>query len=248
MKVLIIPDIHLDIGFADECITRYGDSCERIVLLGDYFDSEEATLESTLATARWVENKLHDPRFTCLLGNHDVQYWFNLRDLNCAGLDESYREAISSVLDPHWQHFRLWSLVDGWLLSHASIHRSFFRNRILPVEEHLEELGQTAINLASNECEVHPFLGCGVARCGVFSVGGVTWCDFAREFKYTKDINQIFGHSNSDRVKKVIVPGSSNYMIDCRQTVCCILEDGVPRFEQVRPAFTTHKPIRRRFL
>jgi len=32
------------------------------------------------------------------------------------------------------------------------------------VEEHLEELGQTAINLASNECEVHPFLGCGVAR------------------------------------------------------------------------------------
>lgn len=245
MKVLIIPDIHLDIGFADECITRHGDSCERIVLLGDYFDAEDATLESTLATAQWVRDKLHDPRFTCLLGNHDVQYWFNLKDLNCAGLNEEYRKAIQSVLGEYWHRFGLWTLQDGWLLSHAGVHRCFFREMTLPWEQHLSAIATTALRLAEEEKKVHPFLGCGHARWGVFSVGGVTWCDFAREFKYTKGINQIFGHSKSDRVKKVIVPGSSNYMIDCSQRVCCILEDGVPHFDQIRPAIRA--PRQRRY-
>ncbi|MDL5052525.1 metallophosphoesterase, partial [Oscillatoria laete-virens NRMC-F 0139] len=173
MKTLIIPDIHLDLFFAEECLQKHAASCDRIVLLGDYFDADNATLESTVATAQWVREKLHDSRFTCLLGNHDAQYWFNLRDLNCADLNEEYRKAIQSVLGDCWQRFGLWTLQDGWLLSHAGVHRSFFREMTQPWEQHLETMTATALRMATEEKKVHRFLGCGYARWGMFSVGGV---------------------------------------------------------------------------
>ncbi|MEK6878866.1 MAG: metallophosphoesterase family protein, partial [Nanoarchaeota archaeon] len=71
-KTLIISDIHTHIGKADKIIKF--EKADLNILVGDYFDEFYDNPQINSDAADWLNFKLKDPKFVCLMGNHDIHY------------------------------------------------------------------------------------------------------------------------------------------------------------------------------
>ncbi len=77
-RVLILPDMHMDVAWARCALAQEGDGWDHLVFLGDYFDSGKrppavAAHEGVVDFLREVGERCGD-RVTFLLGNHDLPY------------------------------------------------------------------------------------------------------------------------------------------------------------------------------
>ena len=73
-RTLIIPDVHNATERVEEVISEQGAGCDRIMLLGDYFDQFHDTPADAERVARWLMASTQDSRRIHLLGNHDLPY------------------------------------------------------------------------------------------------------------------------------------------------------------------------------
>src|SRR5690606_22035145 len=74
MTTLVLPDVHNHFAEAEAQIARH--PADRIVFLGDYFDSFDDTPAMAAATAEWLKDSLAKPDRLHLWGNHDLWHRF----------------------------------------------------------------------------------------------------------------------------------------------------------------------------
>lgn len=205
---LIIPDIHHKWKQAEKIIASVG--ADEIIFLGDFFDDFNDTPDNVRDTCKWLESSVVKKNRIHLMGNHDMNYRFSYPKLRCSGYaDWKYfivRDTMPKwVWDAiSWYHF----LDDRWLLSHAGLHkllvpsiimesRSDRKKYIKELAEFLDTNAEKGIKSAANG-EHSWIFNAGFARWGTQRVGGITWCDYSREFNPFRGMNQIMGHTPSD--------------------------------------------------
>lgn len=206
MKIsLIIPDIHHRWEQAEKIIHSVG--ADEIIFLGDYLDDFNDTPEMVRATAEWLKDSVEKPNRIHLFGNHDVSYAFNYRSMKCSGYEQWKHHIVNDTLtNKTWDKVKWYHFLDNrWLLSHAGLHNLNVPNRFIKyrrnrekfikiLSEHLDQSIMEGFKAAANNVP-HWIFNAGRARWGQQRVGGITWCDYTREFLPVRGINQIVGHT-----------------------------------------------------
>lgn len=204
-KTLIIPDVHEKPYLFEKVINSFGP--DQIVFLGDYFDAFDDTPEMIEETCAWLSYSVSKPNRIHLRGNHDCHYEFEYRNFECSGYAQwKYFQIQDSIKKEVWYKLKWYHVLDNtFLLTHAGLHRHWVPKEILNIHDNrtlfLEKI-QTFLdeNLMQGFRDFHkskhPWIfGAGFGRGGNQPAGGITWCDFTREFKPIIGLNQIFGHT-----------------------------------------------------
>ncbi len=230
MKTLILPDIHNKVALADAIIAQ--ERADRIVCLGDYFDSYDEASEDHIHTAQWLKKTLarFESTFTGLVGNHDLPYRnLNSRFTHCPGFTKQKKIDIRRELSQiEFNKLRWFTWVDGWLLTHAGLSLiNALKN--IGNEPYTQEVVSEALEKEARLAEAqlsygaeHWFYHCGRARGGDFQHGGIVWNDFRQEFVPLSGIRQIVGHTFT-RIPCCI---KGNWNIDCNLRYYAIIENG----------------------
>ena len=218
--IIIIPDIHEEMGFLDKIMKKYPDA-EKYIFLGDWFDSF-VTPESphrAIQAAQFIKDHLDDPRYIFLIGNHDAHYRWRGNFL-CSGYVYAKAIAIEQILTREdWAKFHVFYEQDGWVLSHAGFHKSVLPNMKWDRKK-MHEAALTALEMA-NMGKIHNLFQAGAARGGYRDRGGCIWLDWNMEFKPVEGLQQIVGHTPG----KVPRQKGNNWCLDTQRHVG-ILRDG----------------------
>jgi hypothetical protein len=211
-RLLLIPDVHQHVAWAERVLAA-GADCERIIFLGDYFDTGErdrASIAETCAFLARAQEALGE-RVTFLLGNHDIQYleaksycdrYARPRHLKytCGG---AYANARAKKVAKHlpasfWTAAKLATFVNGWLISHAGVARAFWPEAPDPDTALALLLERSANAQAQLRSFPDPLLLPGTCRGGTQAVGGITWLDWDEEFDDSGiPFPQIVGHTSN---------------------------------------------------
>lgn len=184
---LIVPDIHERIEKLDAILAHYLKTVAWVLFLGDYFDSWTRSPATTRLTVSWLNAAVHDPRFTLLLGNHDLHYlWPGVPGLRCSGFHLESYDIVQKELDLRTK----WKLQDptgrvlverhGWLFSHAGLRMDLLPKsvQVAPALELTPWVTAEEQWLYRQLAKGHwssSLLVCGRERGGVAQVGGPLW-------------------------------------------------------------------------
>jgi len=148
----------------------------------------------------------------------------------CSGFTNSKAVEVSKEMSwEAWQKVRIFYLVNGWLVSHAGFHPSFWRP-VISVEENLRYLWDECLEATSRFC-LHQMFVIGAARGGFSEVGGPLWLDWNREFVDGLDFPQLVGHTTGSKVRRI----GRSYCIDCNQSAYAMIgRDGSITFKTLR--------------
>lgn len=202
MRYLVISDIHNKIEKAQRIIDQA--DFDKIVFLGDYFDSLSDDPSIASDTAHWLKDSLQDPNHIHIIGNHDMPYLFpNNQYLWCPGWTLEKNEAINDILSHEdWNKMVPYHIVDNWILSHAGFSQGLFTHPVKGFD--LEEACNTIrndfkVNAPSmQKCKSFQYCSGRVTFSNVpVDQGGITWIDWSRLF-VIDGYNQIVGHSAHD--------------------------------------------------
>lgn len=194
MKTLVIPDIHSRWELAEQII-QAAEPWDHCVLLGDYFDSFDPLLDSlnnTEDAARWLRDKLTDPRYTCLVGNHEMPYFHGPERFGCSGYTDVKSTVINRIITPDLaRRMPLAYMTEGWLLSHAGFHPKYIQHVGDPVGfaamamDHLWEHGRAHDVILDDEA-------------GVLWIRSWLWPLLEPDARF----GQIFGHTPDKIVRR----------------------------------------------
>jgi hypothetical protein len=206
-RVLVIPDLHQHVDNGQHWLDTQ--EYDRAVLLGDYFDDFDDCVEDASRMARWVKERLRDPRIICLLGNHDVEYRFPRNEaLLCPGYSRAKAAAIRKILtESDWRKMKLVHVEAPWILSHAGFHPAFMEE---PTPEKLVERCEVALARAAKGV-VDPIFS--FAQGGVPRFSGPAWLAW-ENFVPIPGISQIVGHTPGNEVRIKAGEKSLNLCID----------------------------------
>ncbi|HTH46801.1 MAG TPA: metallophosphoesterase [Candidatus Limnocylindria bacterium] len=207
---LIIGDIHHQTNLADKALQGVAGAYEKVVFLGDYFDSFFDSPQQMRTTCRWLRSSLAKPDRVHLLGNHDIAYFFaQHRQCRCPGHSTEKQQVFDQEMagvPPN--ALQIAALVGEWLLSHAGFSATLARDHsageIVRMAD--SELAHIAPGQESNLLHVGP------CRGGHDEVGGPLWLDWSREFHPIAGLNQIVGHTPAKGVvrAKCLTPAGAH--------------------------------------
>jgi len=234
--IVIIPDVHQDIAWVKRILAQETEA-DLFVFLGDYFDSHLALKHrtSTAATCRFlIDLQKHlGERIVFLLGNHDIQYLEARRDClrhhvprhlsyRCGS---AFKASAAAKIAKHlptvfWSNARLFVEVNGWLLSHAGVHSSFWPKRPSVAESLISIQSECEHALRDINHTNDPLLQAGLVRGGEARNGGITWQDWNDEFRDDLPLPQIVGHTSNPNGARQL---GRSWCIDGGQTCYGIL-------------------------
>ncbi len=165
MKTLIVPDVHERYSQLLKIEEKYFADVDRVVMLGDFFDSFGHDINLVKLIATWILGHVFDPKFTFLFGNHDHHYAFKR-----TGFSSGYQEDTQRLLNEEfsseiWRKFKIWTEVGPYLVSHAGFNKHTF---------YLKDEEEKAINAAFSGIK-HPMWDAGFSVGGIVPWGGPTW-------------------------------------------------------------------------
>ena len=200
-KTLIIPDLHLRWQQAQKIIDTV--KHDEIIFLGDFFDDFGDDPNSIGEMADWLEDSVRKPNRIHLFGNHDIHYAFADEHLQCSGYKQWKHFIIHDRYEKKdiWDKFKYYHILDDkWFLAHGGLHEHWVPKEILAFNQDrpkfLRELqAYLDAEIIKSHREGSWVLHAGGARGGALPFGGLTWCDFEREFVPVKGLNQIVGHT-----------------------------------------------------
>jgi len=211
-KILIVPDIHNKWFEAEQIIDM--ENADRVVFLGDYFDSFDDNAEIAYETACWLKTSVETPNRIHLIGNHDLSY-IN-QDYTCSGFTQNKLWAIKNAhID--FSKLRYYCLIDNWLCTHAGLTKGFFKAYAQYETQFIPEFLDYMI-----ENYEYRLSDCTPYRGGNNAHAGILWCDYD-EFEPIPNINQIFGHTHGD----IRFKDDNNICIDTWLNYYAVYEDGV---------------------
>jgi len=208
-RTLVISDIHNRIVSAQKLIDTV--PCDKIILLGDYFDSFGDNYQHADATAHWIRDfVLPNPKIVPLLGNHDTMYFWPWNDnFKCSGYTDTKKDAIQRVINSantdDFSKFQFYHIDQGFFFAHAGLDNRIWKDlkrvftedgsktKLEFVDEVLSHwVAQARKDIVFNRnCEL---LNAGWDRGGMQQVGGINWVDFSN-LSPVQGINQIVGHT-----------------------------------------------------
>lgn len=136
MKIIAIGDIHgRDIWKKILAAER---SFDKVVFIGDYFDSREMiTRKKQIANFKdIIALKAANPlTVTLLVGNHDFHYLGSIDD-RYTGYNENAAYKITKLVDEAFnkQQFQMCLIVDNFLFSHAGLTKTWCNNHLTITE------------------------------------------------------------------------------------------------------------------
>lgn len=141
MKVLVLPDTHGNLRNF-ECIKKHIDSVDKIIFLGDYFDSHypEYNFEQQKNAFLKIMNfkKSCEKPVVVFLGNHDLGYLPSYKgDTNISPHQYEYQKDIEELLTADIENLQILDVVDNWIFSHAGISNKWLA-RAIKYLKHLE--------------------------------------------------------------------------------------------------------------
>lgn len=205
-RTLILSDIHHRHARAQSIIDKVPHS--ELVLLGDFFDNYNDTVQEAVDTAIWLtENILGKPNTNVIIGNHDAQYIFPQNyHLRCSGYSDQKNDAVNKVLThEHKEHFKVYHITQGYVCSHAGLTNQKWKEYSSKFEQNPEQtdiqffdevmsyFAQHDIKRARYNEDAELFAA-GWDRGGSSRYGGINWTDW-RYLAPINGINQIVGHS-----------------------------------------------------
>ena len=222
-KTLIIPDVHNRISLVEKIIESVKPN--KTIFLGDYFDNFFDNAEIARNTAEWFKSSINQKDRIHLVGNHDIHYWFSENpNVRCSGYEYGKSVVINDIVTTNdWEKLKFFHILDRkFLLSHAGIHPSFINDKtksgqisdnisLKKLKSKLEKDSKSAIKELYNG-EQHWFTGAGYSRGGSQKYGGITWCDWNREFHPIRGIHQIVGHTPNYEINWYINDGIESWM------------------------------------
>lgn len=244
--VLVVPDVHQDLGFLDRAVALAVSEGAALCFLGDHVDStdprwrEEAALRAVAARLPELA-ETHPHGCVFLAGNHDIDAVRLARvrasllldgdEAGVARLDAALPAAAGyGRLLGAWPtaFLRTWSLAavaHGYLLSHAGVAR-----RLWPWGSSARPEGQADTFLREARAawlgwlergEEGPLFAAGPARGGRSApVGGVLWLDWDHEFVDDLPLPQLVGHTRGREPRRK----DRSWCLDASQTAAGLLD------------------------
>ena len=218
MRHLIIPDVHEQYLRLLELEPKIQEA-DRVVLLGDFGDSFKNPGRRLHQTYSWVKERLDDPKFTILIGNHDVHYYFSNSAYLCSGFKWDSKRIVQDIIkDADVRKMHIYTEAGNYTISHAGFN-------INTIQYKRPEIEREAIE-SSLAGKYDPIFGAGHARGGNLPFGGPTWLDWNKEFEPINEMPQIVGHTNGLIVRtKKDGRGLISYCIDTGLRHCAIVDD-----------------------
>jgi len=207
MKYLILPDVHNRWELAEKIIKSV--KPDKTIFLGDYFDDFGDDPGIIADVADWFHHSVNQKNRIHLVGNHDTHYWFSgNRALRCSGYEQFKCISINDfVKKEDWEKLEWFHVLDNkWLLSHAGVHPNWIKPSTFKPDI-ISEISLTTIKrrlkadiIPAKEAfyanKMHWFAMPGFSRSDVSPYyGGLTWCDWTKEFHPIRGVHQLVGHT-----------------------------------------------------
>ena len=124
MKTVVIGDVH---GRSLWKLIVNQENPDRVVFIGDYFDSFDIKGEEQLNNFLDIieYKKSSGKEVIMLIGNHDHHYFPEIGDSGTSGYQPMFSYQISPVLDANREHLQMAYQMDEFLFSHAGISSKF---------------------------------------------------------------------------------------------------------------------------
>lgn len=214
MKYLIVPDVHEKYGRAQRILDEYGPNVDKILFLGDYFDSFEYPRNGVVFQEHlaWMKTLFDDPKIIGLLGNHDTHYFATSMETanqyRCSEYNHGKHNQIQIDLGlDFWKKLEFLHFIESEdksekiLFTHGGLHQNFLTPSFKFDQKHFSKLNSNikekfALGTVDN------FLNAGRSRGGSQNFGGITWLDFNREFAPIDELTQIVGHTADITIRK----------------------------------------------
>lgn len=197
MSTFIIPDIHNKVGIAQSIIDRFITPEDKIIFLGDYFDSYGDNATNAATTAYWVNRIADRPNTKLLLGNHDIGYTFpKHHSFYCPGNTREKSKRINDIISrSKWDnYFDLVYFDKGWVFSHAGFHPRYASHPVKGAsQKYIAKQCDDALKNAAAQLH-HPLFHYGT-RLGIPGPGGCNWLHWD-DFEPIPGINQVVGHTS----------------------------------------------------
>ena len=205
-RVLVIPDSHLKIHVIEQGL-ELADKlmCDKVVLLGDYFDDWYAMDSDYDDMYHYLKDLLRKSagRIVPLIGNHELSYL----GFKCSGYNKRVESVVRACVEEDYR-FCFAAAIDGVLYSHAGVTRSWVsNNRIIPdhvVKYHLgkkcsAEFLENAIGKVE---DLNVFAQVGEARGG-HGTPSCLWADLSELIAdpFPKCV-QVVGHTPVQQIEK----------------------------------------------
>lgn len=124
MKTCVIPDLH---GRSDWKLITHRENPDRIIFLGDYFDSFDIKgvdqLNNFLDIIEF--KKSSGKEVIMLIGNHDYHYFPEVGDTGTSGYQTRMAPSISYEMDENRHHLQMAYQFNEFLFSHAGVSSAF---------------------------------------------------------------------------------------------------------------------------
>lgn len=211
-RVLIFADVHLRSPQMDT-VLEWEAGYDLAVWMGDYWDNWIESIDQTFDTARWVKQKLGDPRHVLCVGNHD---WAYVHCRNgyacCSGFTRQKSDAIRRILSqedldklrPYWA-----SPAHNLICTHAGISMDLINhlaargyeypepaNSLAAITSWLDRMWMT-VQVKYSNMGTHPLMEAGADRGGLQRYGGITWAHWTGHSPIP-GVGQLCGHSVQD--------------------------------------------------
>jgi len=127
MKTIVLGDIH---GRSNWKLAVHQDNPDRVIFIGDYFDSfnikGEEQLNNFLDIIEY--KKSSGKEVIMLIGNHDHHYFPEVGDTGTSGYQPMFSYQISPVLDANREHLQMAYQMDEFLFTHAGVSSDFMNS------------------------------------------------------------------------------------------------------------------------
>lgn len=203
---MVVPDAHLRTWVIEHGV-QLADKlfCDKIVLLGDYFDDWDAVDIMYRNMIEYLKNlmKKQPGRIIPLLGNHELSYL----GYPCSGFNSTIAHEVYHFLDKD-QRFAWCYAEDGVLYSHAGFTKGWLAtNKLMTRATYRQQLGkengprlcEQALDRIVN---LDQFAQAGAARGGSSLYPSPVWAD-AQELlaDKVKAVHQVVGHTPMKQIE-----------------------------------------------
>ena len=208
-KILVVGDVHNKPEIFKKALQIADkESCDKVLLMGDYLDDFGDTPETTFNTIMALRETLEDPRVIALIGNHELSY---LEDQRCSG----WTAAKKFLVDEYVERSKLTLSYQesNWLFTHAGLTERWWKyaNRlnITPGNKQdptyiQQEAGETYSSWLNRYWERYPGIYKSVGKeRGGFGIGSPLWADWHELIHHNMPgINQVVGHTSGNVIEE----------------------------------------------
>ncbi len=125
MKTIVLGDTH---GRSNWKLAVYQDKPDRVIFIGDYFDSFDISGVEQIANFKEIiKYKEDNPQVEVILliGNHDHHYFPEVGYTGTSGFQRGIAPSITQVVDENRHHLQMAYGFDNYLFTHAGISPVF---------------------------------------------------------------------------------------------------------------------------